>query len=98
MTEAEVAEHCRAVLQVVRDAGPSTDANSTAFMPELRSLIDSVIGDGVSLVVSRQLLNEIIAVFDHVSDETVLAVAHTILEKIQPRVLSFEEQVRGENG
>ncbi|CAG0915961.1 unnamed protein product [Notodromas monacha] len=90
--ESELAEHCRKVLRLVRERGNS-DENSTACMPELRGLIDAVVNENVSLIVSRQMLNEIISVFEHMSNETVLAVAHTILEKVQPRVLSFEDQV-----
>lgn len=47
----------------------------------------------VSLVISRQLLtdvgNHLITLPDHVSQ----AISHFTLDKVQPRVISFEEQV-----
>lgn len=53
----------------------------------------SVVNENVSLVISRQLLTDVSThlalLTDHVSQE----VSHFALDVIQPRVISFEEQV-----
>lgn len=53
----------------------------------------TVVNENVSLVISRQLLTDVSThlalLADHVSQE----VSHFALDVIQPRVISFEEQV-----
>ena len=53
----------------------------------------SVVHENVSLVVSRQLLTEFAQSLPKLDDKVGKEVAHFTLEKIQPRVISFEEQV-----
>ncbi len=52
-----------------------------------------MVNENVSLVISRQLLTDFCAHILNLPDGTAKAVCHFTLEKIQPRVISFEEQV-----
>lgn len=52
-----------------------------------------VVNENVSLVISRQLLTDISNHLITLSPNISKAVAHFTLERIQPRVVSFEEQV-----
>lgn len=54
-----------------------------------------VVNENVSLVISRQLLSDFCVHLTTLPDSTSKAVCHFTLEKIQPRVISFEEQVSG---
>lgn len=53
----------------------------------------TVVNENVSLVISRQLLTDFCTHLPNLPDTTAKAVYHFTLEKIQPRVISFEEQV-----
>lgn len=57
------------------------------------SLLNAVVNEHVSLVISRQLLtdvgNHLIQLPDHISK----MISHFTLDRVQPRVISFEEQV-----
>jgi len=53
----------------------------------------SVLSDDVPLVVSRQLLQSFAEELGRLAPETQKEIAHYILAQIQPRVVSFEEQV-----
>lgn len=59
----------------------------------LKSLIETIVHENVSLVISRQLLSEISSHVPKLSDEIGKSVCSYALSKIQPRVISFEEQV-----
>jgi len=59
----------------------------------LRSFVDSMVNENVSLVVSRQLFTDFGARIQSLEDGVAETVALFTLEKIQPRVISFEEQV-----
>lgn len=52
-----------------------------------------MVNENVSLVISRQLLTDFCTHLPNLPDATAKAVYHFTLEKIQPRVISFEEQV-----
>lgn len=52
-----------------------------------------MVNENVSLVISRQLLTDFCTHLLNLPDGTAKAVCHFTLEKIQPRVISFEEQV-----
>lgn len=54
----------------------------------------TVVNENVSLVISRQLLTDFCTHLPNLPDGTAKAVYHFTLEKIQPRVISFEEQVK----
>lgn len=53
----------------------------------------SVANENVSLVISRQILTEFCSYFSSLPDAVGKEVAHFTLDKVQPRVVSFEEQV-----
>ncbi|XP_057375588.1 COP9 signalosome complex subunit 4-like isoform X2 [Daphnia carinata] len=59
----------------------------------LKALIETIVHENVSLVISRQLLSEISCHVPKLSDEMGKSVCSFALGKIQPRVISFEEQV-----
>ena len=59
----------------------------------LKSLIETIVHENVSLVISRQVLSEISSHIPQLSDEIGKSVCSHALAKIQPRVISFEEQV-----
>ncbi|KAA0703771.1 COP9 signalosome complex subunit 4 [Triplophysa tibetana] len=52
-----------------------------------------MVNENVSLVISRQLLTDFCTHLLNLPDVTAKTVCHFTLEKIQPRVISFEEQV-----
>lgn len=52
-----------------------------------------VVNDQVSLVISRQILTEICTQLAKLPDEVSSDISHYTLERVQPRVISFEEQV-----
>ena len=54
----------------------------------------SVVNENVSLVISRQLLTDFCNHLLQLDDPVAKQVAHFTLEKVQARVISFEEQVR----
>ena len=53
----------------------------------------SVVSEGVSLVISRQILTDFTAQLSRMQDNVAKEVSHYTLDKIQARVISFEEQV-----
>lgn len=53
-----------------------------------------MLSDDVPLVVSRQLLQTFAHELGRLEPETQKEIAHYTLSQIQPRVVSFEEQVR----
>ena len=52
-----------------------------------------MVSEGVSLVISRQILTDFTAQLSRMPDNVAKEVSHYTLEKIQARVISFEEQV-----
>ncbi|XP_015511024.1 COP9 signalosome complex subunit 4 [Neodiprion pinetum] len=59
----------------------------------LKLFIEAIVNENVSLVISRQVLTEVSSRLLVLPDEVSKAVAHYTLDKVQPRVISFEEQV-----
>ena len=57
------------------------------------SLIDEIINENVGLVISRQLFGDICLMLVKVSTDEAKSLAQYALDKIQPRAISFEEQV-----
>ena len=53
-----------------------------------------MVNENVSLVISRQLLTDFCNHLLQLDDPVAKQVAHFTLEKVQARVISFEEQVR----
>mmetsp|Transcript_38967 Transcript_38967/g.54119 ORF Transcript_38967/g.54119 Transcript_38967/m.54119 type:complete len:408 (+) Transcript_38967:44-1267(+) len=60
---------------------------------DCRALLEHLASDDVPLVVSRQILTQIASEVSRLKPEVHKAVAEYALEKFQPRVVSFEEQV-----
>ncbi|XP_050077839.1 COP9 signalosome complex subunit 4 [Anopheles maculipalpis] len=59
----------------------------------LKLFIEAILNEHVSLVISRQLLSDVSTHLTKLPDEISKSVAHFTLDKVQPRVISFEEQV-----
>ncbi|XP_017784986.1 PREDICTED: COP9 signalosome complex subunit 4 [Nicrophorus vespilloides] len=59
----------------------------------LHLFIDAIVNENVSLVISRQILTDLSTHLMSLPDEISQVVSHYTLEKVQPRVISFEEQV-----
>lgn len=49
--------------------------------------------ENVSLVISRQILTDVSTHLANLPDDASKVVSHYTLDKVQPRVISFEEQV-----
>ncbi|XP_022087433.1 COP9 signalosome complex subunit 4-like [Acanthaster planci] len=64
-----------------------------ALIEGLQASIEALVNENVSLVISRQLLTEVSNHLGTLSDEVSKKVSHFMIEKVQPRVVSFEEQV-----
>ena len=59
----------------------------------LRVFIEAIVNENVSLVISRQLLTDTGNTLVKMEDSVAKAVSHFTLEIVQPRVISFEDQV-----
>jgi COP9 signalosome complex subunit 4 len=61
----------------------------------LKVFVEAIVNENVSLVISRQLLSEVSTRLSKMKDDTVSkAVSHHTLDVVQPRVISFEDQVK----
>ncbi|GFZ10302.1 proteasome component (PCI) domain protein [Actinidia rufa] len=60
---------------------------------QAKKFIDHILSDDVPLVVSRQLLQTFAQELGRLDPEAQKEIGHYILNQIQPRVVSFEEQV-----
>lgn len=67
--------------------------DSEALVEGLKVLIESIVHENVSLVISRQIFSEISCHLPKLTDELGKMICSFALGKIQPRVISFEEQV-----
>ncbi|KAM3873737.1 COP9 signalosome complex subunit 4 isoform 1-T1 [Diretmus argenteus] len=76
--------------QILEKAIQFTDADQ---LESLKAFVEAMVNENVSLVISRQLLTDFCTHLPSLPDSTAKAVYHFTLEKIQPRVISFEEQV-----
>ncbi|PWA26420.1 hypothetical protein CCH79_00001193 [Gambusia affinis] len=76
--------------QILEKAIQLTDAEQ---LESLKAFVEAMVNENVSLVISRQLLTDFCTHLPSLPDATAKAVYHFTLEKIQPRVISFEEQV-----
>ena len=66
----------------------------TDLVEGLKAFIEAIINENVSLVISRQLLSEVGQHLTKMADDAVSkAVSHYTLDVVQPRVISFEDQV-----
>uniref|UniRef100_A0A8C6T379 COP9 signalosome complex subunit 4 n=1 Tax=Neogobius melanostomus TaxID=47308 RepID=A0A8C6T379_9GOBI len=76
--------------QILEKAVQSTGADQ---LESLKAFVEAMVNENVSLVISRQLLTDFCTHLPSLPDATAKAVYHFTLERIQPRVISFEEQV-----
>ncbi|XP_046452690.1 COP9 signalosome complex subunit 4-like [Daphnia pulex] len=67
--------------------------DSEGLVEGLKALIETIVHENVSLVISRQILSEISCHVPKLTDDMGKSVCSFALGKIQPRVISFEEQV-----
>ncbi|CAO1369526.1 unnamed protein product [Diamesa hyperborea] len=83
----EQADRYRVTLeQILKNTGPE-------LIETLNLFIEAIVNDQVSLVISRQILTEICGHLSKMPDETSQIISNFTLDKVQPRVISFEEQV-----
>ena len=59
----------------------------------VRCYVDSIVNESVSLVISRQLLSEVAKVVSKMSPDLSQDLSKFMLDRVQPRVVSFEEQI-----
>lgn len=83
----DLAERYHAMLDTILCSG------ETELVDGLKVFIQAVVNENVSLVISRQLLSNVANYLKQVATPISKAVAHHALDLIQPRVISFEEQV-----
>ncbi|XP_046672385.1 COP9 signalosome complex subunit 4 isoform X1 [Homalodisca vitripennis] len=81
------AEKYRAILDSILASSGSD------IIDALTVFIEAIVNEGVSLVISRQILTDISSHLMSLPDNISKAVSHYTLDKVQPRVISFEEQV-----
>lgn len=79
-------EQYRHILSSVLSSSPPDISQAKRFL-------DHMVSDEVPLVVSRQLLQTFAQELGRLEPEAQKEVAHYALTQIQPRVVSFEEQV-----
>ncbi|XP_026472790.1 COP9 signalosome complex subunit 4 isoform X2 [Ctenocephalides felis] len=59
----------------------------------LKVFIEAIVNEHVSLVISRQILTDVSVRLTQLPDDVSKSVSHYALDRVQPRVISFEEQV-----
>ena len=67
-----------------------TDPNEITKAEGIKIYIESIINENVSLVISRQLLSDVANITATLSPAISKEISHFALDKIQPRVVSFE--------
>ncbi|CAH1795447.1 unnamed protein product [Owenia fusiformis] len=83
----DLTEKYRVILENVLKLPPGE------IVDAVKIFIEAIVNENVSLVISRQILSELCNNVTKLDDTISMDVSHFILEKIQPRVISFEEQV-----
>ena len=83
----DLAEKYRAILDSILTFGEDE------LVEGLKAFIEAIVNENVSLVISRQLLSEVGTTLVQLEDSVSKAVSHFTLEVVQPRVISFEDQV-----
>uniref|UniRef100_A0A453IR76 PSMD12/CSN4-like N-terminal domain-containing protein n=1 Tax=Aegilops tauschii subsp. strangulata TaxID=200361 RepID=A0A453IR76_AEGTS len=71
----------------------SVISSSPPDIPQAKRFLNHMVSDEVPLVVSRQLLQTFAQELGKLEPDSQKEVAHYALTQIQPRVVSFEEQV-----
>ncbi|XP_011302349.1 COP9 signalosome complex subunit 4 [Fopius arisanus] len=83
----EQADKYRAILDEI------LSSSGDELVDTLKIFIEAIVNENVSLVISRQVLTDVSNRLLLLPDEISKAVSHYTLDKVQPRVISFEEQV-----
>jgi len=83
----DLAEKYRSILENILTFGEDE------LVEGLKAFIEAIVNENVSLVISRQLLSEVGTTLVKLQDSVSKAVSHFTLEIVQPRVISFEDQV-----
>lgn len=83
----DLAEKYKSILNSILELGEDE------LVDGLKALIEAIVNENVSLVISRQLLSDVANELVKIEDPVSKAVSHYTLEVVQPRVISFEEQV-----
>lgn len=78
----------RQVFQSMLDSG--TDDEKVKSM---KCFVDCIVVENVSLVISRQLLTEVAKTVTSLPPGLSKSLCHYMLERVQPRVVSFEDQI-----
>ncbi|KAH9639599.1 hypothetical protein HF086_010006 [Spodoptera exigua] len=68
-------------------------STETELAESLKAFVEAIVNENVSLVISRQLLTDVSTHLALLPDLVSQEVSHFALDVIQPRVISFEEQV-----
>ncbi|CAG8600484.1 7398_t:CDS:2 [Paraglomus brasilianum] len=70
------------------------NTNQNALANDLETFVDYIVQEHVGLVISRQVLSDFVQGVDKIADLDIKRrVLHFALNKIQPRIVSFEEQI-----
>ncbi|XP_074597539.1 COP9 signalosome subunit 4 [Brevipalpus obovatus] len=88
-TPKDLTDRYRELLNLIMKTNPQ-DANLVEL---LKAFVATIINEKVSLVISRQLLADIANHILKLPNDVTKVLSHFILERIQQRVISFEEQV-----
>ncbi|KAL4239497.1 COP9 signalosome complex subunit 4 [Mactra antiquata] len=84
----DVIEKYKTILDGIFNSKGSPD-----FIQQLQIFVEALLNEVVSLVISRQLLSDFCSHLLQLDDFIAKQIAHFTLEKVQARVISFEEQV-----
>lgn len=68
-------------------------SNKEELVEGLKTFVEAIVNENVSLVISRQLLTDVGSNLTKLPDDVSKVVSHYTLDRVQPRVVSFEEQV-----
>lgn len=88
-THKDQADKYRQLLKsVLSNTGPE-------LIDTLKLFVEAIVNEHVSLVIARQILNDVGVELSKLPDDMSKQLSHFTLEKVHPRVISFEEQVAG---
>ena len=72
-----------------------SSTSDASLADNLEAFVEHIVQEQVDLVISRQVLSDFVQGVDKISNSEIKKrVLHFALNKVQPRVVSFEEQVK----
>ncbi|KAK2705791.1 COP9 signalosome complex subunit 4-like [Artemia franciscana] len=83
----EISDKYKEILGFVKCLDPDNQLDC------MKAIVDSLLNDSVSLVVSRPILGDVQAIISEMPDESAKILSHYILEKASSRTISFEDQI-----